>query len=77
MYGLFHLPRLDLRRLYPFDSLRSLRVTAVGRVSSKKVSEEDCHPERRWWRFTDTRSRMGITLVGLYKDCFTCLDLTF
>ncbi len=45
--GLFHLPRLDLRRLYPFDSLRSLRVTAVGRVSSKKVSEEDCHPERR------------------------------
>ena len=47
MYGLFHLPRLDLLRLYPFDSLRSLRMTAVGRVSSKKVSEEDCHPERR------------------------------
>ena len=27
----FHLPRFDPRRLYPFDSLRSLRVTAVGR----------------------------------------------
>ena len=47
MYGLFHLPRLDLLKLYPFDSLRSLRVTAVGRVSSIKVPEEDCHPERR------------------------------
>ena len=37
MYGLFHLPRLDLLRLYPFDSLRSLRVTVVGRVFSIKV----------------------------------------
>ena len=30
-------------RLYPFDSLRSLRVTAVDRVFSKKVPEEDDH----------------------------------
>ena len=29
--------------LYPFDSLRSLRVTAVGRVFSIKVPEEDSH----------------------------------
>ena len=37
MDGLFHLQILDLRKLYPFDSLRSLRVTAVERVFSKKV----------------------------------------
>ena len=43
MYGLFHLPRLDLWKLYPFDSLRSLRVTAVGRMFSIKVPEEDSH----------------------------------
>ena len=29
--------------LYPFDSLRSLRVTAVGKVFSKKVPKEDSH----------------------------------
>ena len=43
MHGLFHLQGLDLRRLYPFDSLRSLRVTAVGKVFSKKVPKEDSH----------------------------------
>ncbi|EFM25695.1 hypothetical protein HMPREF9225_0680 [Peptoniphilus duerdenii ATCC BAA-1640] len=77
---LFHMPRLELQRLYPFEalaeisdfvaglvqrvpkkpnemkadlqnstaySLRSLRVTVVGRVVLFKIPEEDSHPERR------------------------------
>ena len=41
--------RIALQKLDPFDSLRSLRVTVVGRVFSIKVPEEDSHPERRRW----------------------------
>ena len=44
---LFNLQGLELQRLYPFDSLRSLRVTVVGRVVLFKIPEEDSHPERR------------------------------
>ena len=44
---LFNLQGLELQRLYPFDSLRSLRVTAVGRVVLYIIPEEDSHPERR------------------------------
>ena len=41
------------------------------------IPEEDSHPERRVEVYRHTRSRMGITLVGLYKDDFTCKDFTF
>ena len=71
MNGLFHLHRLNLRRLYPFDSLRSLRVTVVGRVFSIKV------PSRKTVTLSEDggttwnhRSRMGITPVGLCTDDF-------
>ena len=37
MYGWFHLQRLYLLRLYPFDSLCSLRVTVIGKTLSVKV----------------------------------------
>ena len=66
--------------LYPFDSLRSLRVTAVGRVFFIKVPKEDSHlptlyngkPPRKAVTLSgdggarwNRRSRMGITLVWL------------
>ena len=77
MNGLFHLHRLNLRRLYPFDSLRSLRVTVVGRVFSIKVPSRKAVTLSGGWRFTDTRSRMGITMVRTNTDDFICMDLTF
>ncbi len=40
---LFYLLSLDLRRLYPFDSLRSLRVTVVGKALSVNFKKEDDH----------------------------------
>ena len=77
MYGWFHLPRLDLLRLYPFDSLRSLRVTVVGKVFSKKVPKEDSHHSgvmyglfhlprldlRKLYPFDSLRS-LRVTVVG-------------
>ena len=66
---MIHLHRLGLWKLYPFDSLRSLRVTTTYIHYLRKEPEEDSHPERKRRR---SWSRMGIAEVGLCIDDFTC-----
>ncbi len=69
--SLVHFQRRRAWRSLICRTLLPLRVTVVERGFSLKFQRKTVTLSEGW-RFTDTRSRMGITMVGSSKDDFIC-----